>query len=609
MGSKMKKITSTTWDGLPFSDFRNRFFIEAWKEILYVNTPSFYQSKTMNVMSGAEEIIEAIDDYFIDIKNGNFLITLLSDYKSVLKNDDVAKRILKGLYPLLVKKTDLNKDLLNTAEALEIKTIASLVLNKESDYYNELKRKLKNSVLSPTDLTKKARIADEIYSLTKMYIGHLLWKGYSPTYLFNRMEYLTRFNNYGGRTFSAQLNSCLDKLTARVSNYNIYFLVTPLSKFLLATKNILHVEFIARKDVISEENYKKIALGFESTVVAKITVNTTDYVSAAWKANEILDKAIDFLSIEKPQHNFKYSPICLTEFTSGTLNHKQTINIGRLKQFITSKDTGALELISDSIKLKFRESITLERYEVLSRSLRYLRVAKESTSLEQKTLGLWIALECIFENTEGNIISGITDYVPLFYSTQSIHIRIGYAKSLLENRLGKLPQSFHSQVKNNEKRFSQLSLTDFFDIMKNEDNRDVVYQNLTSLGEEFTIFRLIHIFNCLKSSKIILERMEATKLDVEKQLHRIYKVRNKLTHRAFYGHVRPQLVDNLLSYLLSSYNTLISGCLYDAIPNFNSQDMFNAYKSAYDVIAVNLKLSDKPLTEINRHDFMITEQF
>ncbi|EMK6932513.1 hypothetical protein V9J79_003986, partial [Vibrio alginolyticus] len=85
----MRRITPTTWDGLPFADFRNRFFIEVWKELLYVNTPSFYQSKTMNVMSGAEEIVEAIDDYLIDSKNGNLLVTLLSDYKTVLKIDYV----------------------------------------------------------------------------------------------------------------------------------------------------------------------------------------------------------------------------------------------------------------------------------------------------------------------------------------------------------------------------------------------------------------------------------------------------------------------------------------------------------------------------------------
>ncbi|ELK0388695.1 hypothetical protein QJF78_000481 [Vibrio cholerae] len=605
----MRKVTNTTWDGLPFHDFRNRFFVEVWKEILYVNTPSFYQSKTMNVMSGAEEIIEAVDDYLVDEKNGNFLLTILSDYKNVLKSDNIARILFTNLHPLLINKTDLNKESLSNHRAMEIKTIVSLVLNKEDEYYNELKKQLKASVLSAVDLTKKARVMEEIYKLTKMYIGHLLWKGYSPTYLYNRMEYLTRITNYGSRDFSAQLNSCLDKLTVRVSDYNVYFLVAPLSKYLIETKNILGVEFVDRKQFITDDNYKKISQGFESSVVAKVVVNTTDYVSAAWQANEILDKAIDFLGIEKPQYNFKYSPVCLTEFNSGAHVHKQTINIGRLKQFITSKDTGALESIPQSIKFSFRESIKLERYDVLTRSLRYLRVAKESTSLEQKLLSLWIALECIFESTEGNIISGITNYVPLFYSSQSLDIRLNYAKSLLETRLVYLPTSWKNLVKNNESKFNQLSLTEFFDIMKIEKNRHSVYSDLTKLGEEFVVFRVIHIFDCFKSSAACEKRITDTKVDVEKQLHRIYKVRNKLTHRAFYGHVRPQLVDNLLGYLLSAYNTLILGCIYDDIPDFKSQDLFNVYKSAYGAMIHNMKGTKKDLPQIKHHDFIVTEQF
>lgn len=49
-------------------------FIEVWKEILYVNTPSFYQSKMINTMSGAEELVEAIDDYIQDDKSKKLII-------------------------------------------------------------------------------------------------------------------------------------------------------------------------------------------------------------------------------------------------------------------------------------------------------------------------------------------------------------------------------------------------------------------------------------------------------------------------------------------------------------------------------------------------------
>ncbi|OLQ93068.1 hypothetical protein BIY22_00830 [Vibrio panuliri] len=605
----MRRITQTTWSGLPFKDYRNRFFIEVWREILYVDTPSFYQSKTMNIMSGAEEIIEAIDDYLIDPKNGNLLVTLLQDYKTVVNIDSVAKKVLKGLHSTLKKKINLDKESINDTVVNDLKLFMKVIVSREDIYYNELKKQLKSSILGQVDLTKKDRIMRDIYTLTKMYIGHLLWKGYSPTYLYNRMEYLTRTKNYGKRDFSAQLHSCLDKLTVRVSDYNVYFLVSPLSKYLISSKEILGVEFFEYHDYISDSDYKKLAANFDSIVVAKIVVNTTDYVSAAWKANEILDKVVDFMSIEKPLHNLRYSPICLTEFKLGALSHSQTINIGRLKQFITNKDTDSLELISDSRKVQFRHSISLERYDVLNRSLRYLRIAKESTSLEQKLMGLWIALECIFEMTEGNIISGITSYVPFLYGSQSIEIRIRYAKSLLEARLKKLPSSWVNQVSSGVTKFSELNVEEFFDLMKIEKNRHNVYSDLTKLGEEFVVFRVIHVFDCLETSEKIVERIDSTESDVNNQLIRIYKVRNKLTHRAFYGHVRPQLVDNLLSYLHSSYNALILGSVYDSIEDFDSLDIFNAHKLGYEIMKKDLKISDKKLEELNYHNFVVTEQF
>ncbi|EHY13647.1 hypothetical protein ECDEC15E_5307 [Escherichia coli DEC15E] len=585
----MKIVSNTVWDGLKLPDYRARFFIEVWKEILYVNTPSFYQSKMINTMSGAEELVEAIDDYIQDDKSKKSLLSMIEDYKGNLKKDSIAKDTFKNLHATLLKKIETVPDPISSNYILELKTIVKLVLSKESDYYHELKKQLKSSILSNADLNKKARLMDSIYQLTKSFIGYLLWKGYSPTYLYNRMEYLTRIKNYGSRDFSAQFNSCLDKLTIRIHDYTVYFLITPLSKYLIELNNILDVSFINREGIINEKNYNKISQGVESSVLAKIVVNTTDYVSAAWQANEKLDKVIDYLEIEKPEYNIRYSPVCLTEFSNGRFTHRQTINIGRLKQFITSKNYSILENIPNESKVLLRESIKLDRYDVLTRSLRYLRVAKESTSLEQKLLGVWIALECIFESTSGNIISGITNHIPTFYSTQSLEIRIRYSKDLLEARLKPISDSLLEITANQKSKFRDLSLKEYFDIVKIEKNRNKIFDELVSKGDEFAVFRLIKIFESFGTSKKINDRFNDTKKDVESQLYRIYKVRNKITHRAYYGNIRPQLVDHLYSYLLSAYSTLIYSLRYNAINKFEPQDMFNAYIISCESLIFNVE--------------------
>ncbi|MDF6614295.1 hypothetical protein NLP74_25595, partial [Escherichia coli] len=102
----MKIVSNTVWDGLKLPDYRARFFIEVWKEILYVNTPSFYQSKMINTMSGAEELVEAIDDYIQDDKSKKSLLSMIEDYKGNLKKDSIAKDTFKNLHATLLKKIE-----------------------------------------------------------------------------------------------------------------------------------------------------------------------------------------------------------------------------------------------------------------------------------------------------------------------------------------------------------------------------------------------------------------------------------------------------------------------------------------------------------------------
>lgn len=464
----MHEVSAQVWQNLPTVDFRNRFFIEIWKEILYVDTPSFYQAKTMNTMSGAAEIIDCVDDYIGDPKNGKHLAAMIEDFRELWKSDPVAKDVYSNLHNKISDLLNLNENSINKTISLEIKTFCRLIISKEREYFDALKRSLKQSVLGCANLEQKDRITKEIQNLSKSFIGYLLWKGYSPTYLYNRMEMLTRTKNYGRRDFNAQLNSVLDKLTTRIHQYDVYFAIGTLQKYLRGIEELLDVHFIQYENQMSQEHFSKISQGLTTTTLAKITVSSTDYVSAAWEANETLDKAIDFIAIEKPMHKVEYSPLCFTKVRIGTIDHRHTINIGRLKQFITSKKTNILDNIDIERKSQFRSSIRLDRYDVLTRSLRDLRIAKDSTSLEQKLINLWISIECLFEKTEGNIISGISKYIPRFYAVNGIISRIVYSKSLLSKRLNTIPEKIIEDLSLSKGKFNELSLEEYFELIKIE---------------------------------------------------------------------------------------------------------------------------------------------
>ena len=604
----MHEVSSYVWKNLPTIDFRNRFFIEAWKEVLYVDTPAFYQSKVINTISGAEETIGCIRDFLEDPKNGKHLISVIEDYHQYWKNDKIAEHVYGNLYKKISELLSISDKALTKEKALELRTFCILILEKEEDYFEESKNKLKRAVIGDADLSKKDRITKEIYSLTKSFIGYLLWKGYSPTYLYNRMEMFTRAKNYGQRDFKAQLNSVLDKLTTRIHEYNVYFAISTLQKYLQDMGQLLGVIFIKYENQIPSDQFAKISQGLKTKTLAKITVSTTDYVSASWQANEILDRAIDFLAIEKPMHSISYSPLCFTRVQIGQINHKHTINIGLLKQFITSKKTSILDNVNGDKKFNFRESIKLERYDVLARSPRYLRIAKESTSLEQKLINIWIALECIFEKTEGNIISGIVKYIPKFYSASAVLSRISYSQHLLAKRLKEIPSDLIEGVGGTKKKFNELSLEECFDIMKVEANRHKIYKELDARDEQFLIFRIIHIYDELSDGQKISERLINTQKDVERQLYRIYRLRNKLAHRAFHNNVPPQFIDNLITYLLSSYSILISFSTYDKIQDFESQDIFNVFEASHEKMISKLK-GETSLEELELSTVLIDSQY
>ena len=95
---------------------------------------------------------------------------------------------------------------------------------------------------------------------------------------------------------------------------------------------------------------------------------------------------------------------------------------------------------------------------------------------------------------------------------------------------------------------------------------------------------------------------------MERQLYRIYRLRNKLAHRAFHNNVPPQFIDNLITYLLSSYSILISFSTYDKIQDFESQDIFNVFEASHEKMISKLK-GETSLEELELSTVLIDSQY
>jgi hypothetical protein len=230
--------------------------------------------------------------------------------------------------------------------------------------------------------------------------------------------------------------------------------------------------------------------------------------------------------------------------------------------------------------------------EQLGRSLRYLHLARESISLEQKLLNLWIAIESIFSDGESNILSNIIEYVPQIYANFGLLRRVRYLRWILvKNRIPTTPL-IQAQIVPGSVCFDE-NITDskIFELLKNETAAIELFKSLSP--KEHLKFKLMAVYNELKSNSAISERLKSSEIDVIRQLRRIYFLRNKIAHTGHYSNIRPQLVTHLLDYLAVCYLAIVTSAARAVQGETHSiGDMFAAYKMGVDVVASRCKSAD-----------------
>jgi len=267
----MKYLKDELWGKLPINDFRPRFFVETYIEKLSIETPHFYQSHLMNVFSSCQETLVYINEYKTNGKNGSYIISSLDEIDRCLSIDTVATRLYAYMADtriLLFKKIkggDFNPIQLN-----RLSVLCRAILSRENEYYEQLLKELRESLIGKINLEQIDRICKSIYMLTGLYVTYLLNKGYSPTYLFNRNEMFTRINNYPkSGSFQDQFQIVTERLRSNLTAYDVYFsLRTNKSIQLCLTHD--DPDFIVYEsipDCIQEEYSLKLRKEFEPNVI------------------------------------------------------------------------------------------------------------------------------------------------------------------------------------------------------------------------------------------------------------------------------------------------------------------------------------------------------
>ena len=550
----MKYFSNELWARLPFPDFRARFFIETYSEKLHMQTPHFQQARLMNLFSCCREALTYIADQRVSEKNTGYLQLAVEEIESCLKLDPVAKDMFAPQEPALKELLKITRSgNVGTSQLARLEVLAELMLARRDEYEDRLLAKLREAVIGTRDMDKKERLLQEIYNLTGLYVTNLLDRGYSPTYLYNRAEMFTRPNNYGARDFVGQFDSVTKKLRSRRAVFRVHFsLNTNKVETLLKLKT--EPEFSLSRGVpeeVSGKELDKLRLDFPPKLVATLDVESTDYVRAAWLGKEKLDGFLDFASALEVNPIIAVAAHCVIVWDRENLTHKKSLNLELLTRFMVSEAGTYLASSPTGLQDAF-ELLDDAGRQSLQRSLRYLRLSRESTSNEQKLLNLWIAFESLFSDTPQSVLLAINDVAPPIYATMALRRRIAYLRDLLGINGMLVPQGVCTDLMVGEREFSRDTAEErVFGLIKNEDAAIALFD---SLGErEHLKFVLKATCDVFANNRTIRQRIERSEADVARQVRRIYALRNKMAHTGQYAHIRPQLVTHLVDYLTSCY--------------------------------------------------------
>lgn len=549
----MKFLTPKTWDGLNLPDWRARFFIECYSESLSVNTPHFHQAKMMGVIDLAKEVLENIKVFEANDKGKGYLISSLKELKRALERDVVAKEIFNDLLGVFDDcSKNFNSEKFPRSLIIQLGILCKRIVEDEVVYFDKLEVALVEVVCGATDVTKKERITNSINSLTRRYVTALLNLGYSPTFLFNKTQLLTRTSNYNGRNFKDQLKFFISSLDRKTRDFHVFFGIKTNKK--TTVKNYKPYKGVKLLTEIPEKHFTistKTFSKFSPDYYIKITVEAHDYIGAALIASERIESEFDLLKTLSSKLNLDMHKSCYVDYKAKGNTYQRDVNVSLLNNLLTY-DHRSTQL-NNYLSFDFRENLELPSIRQIEGVLKNLRQVKESARLEQKLLNLWVSLESLnYSGDDKSIISSITNFFPKIYAINSVKQRINYVLSLLITFKAEIPESVRERHGIESELFDEnLSVNDFYKITVCKTSAQEICESISEL--DFLYFRFYELYKVISDKKKIKIRLSNTREDIENQLYRIYQKRNNIVHVGFSDSLNHYAINHLSDYV----NTLL----------------------------------------------------
>lgn len=518
-----------------------------------METPHFHQAKMMGVIDLAREVLENIKVYEDNDKGKGYLTSSLKELKIALEHDSVSRDIFDDILEVFGDcEKNFNADKLSRSLIIQLSILCKRIIEQGGLYFDKIKSFLFEAICDGRDLDKKETITDDIHSLTKSYVTYLLNSGYSPTYLFNKSQLLTRISNYNGRIFRDQVQFFFTSLDCKVREFRVFFGIKTNKKRTI--KNYKPLKGIKILTEIPEKHYtisSKTFSKFSPDFYVQISIEALDYVGASLLANEKIESEIDLLKTLLSKTNLTMHSSCYVDYKAKGHSYQRDVNVALLNSLLTY-DLRSSQL-DKYVSFDFRSHFEVSSVKKMEGVLKNIRQVKESARLEQKLLSLWIALESLcYSGDEKSIIASVINFLPKIYALQSVRQRLEYVLVLLYKYEVKIPEMVKKRYEIEGDIFNKnIPLDSFYQVVIDEESAREICNTIGDL--DFLYFRFFSLYKIISKPKDIKKRIGYNREDIEKQLYRIYQKRNNVVHVGFSDSLSHYAINHLSDYV----NTLL----------------------------------------------------
>jgi hypothetical protein len=568
-----------------------KYFLLRLDELFDNKTFDSWRVRTSNIRSILYEMLESVDitkrfqDYHTNID------ILIKESERILKNDSIFIKYfpqirfyyknMKQIYEGSIRQG-------NKANLVKIERIINIALTETKEYklkiFEEVEEIIKN---------KPEKYKDKLDKLMMSLGIELRNSGYSLDYIIKSIQNLKNNSNLN---FNERILNFRNNFSNKKSVYKSYFLVRWPSKYI--EMDFDNYKIIERFDRDTNEINEFLMQDRDARII-EIKVEAFDEFSAL---NISKNKLVSLFSIRS-----LYSPLEIDH----KIKPKILINRSNDKFKLINQDLLQSNLYTSYYNLrnarkaqeKFNDLIVL--YNNLSKfsqkdanyllsSLQYFKLSISSGTDETKIINLWIALESLFQEGNGNVISRITKYLPKVLTSN-------YIKLLLRAMAVSMKDIWRS---NDNTVLKHLKRSNNY-IFSPKDLLDILVNGDDCLMKEFLKFTSVNpllvyrVYSIRKemfcSNKALKTKLESHRQNIEWQLRRIYRLRNSIMHQ---GKIYPETSD-LLRHLYSYYIVFIHDLIHVLMDNegWNINYVLESRLNNYDYFIERIKDKGNSITK------------